>query len=96
MKMYLMVDVILSKKSVNPDTGKVLYQVFFNDAKKIVGEDGQEGSLPSTGKVKFHEALPKGRHLLLVRTSTYQGQIFYTGIKAIKDPKVIQALTEVE
>ncbi len=96
MKMLMLVEVILSKKSVNPETGKVVYQSFFNNSKKAMGEDGKEGFLPETGKVKFEQPLPKGWHLLLVKISTYQGNIFFTGLKEIKDPKIIQALMEVE
>lgn len=96
MKMFMLVEVILSKKSVNPETGKVVYQSFFNNAKKVMGEDGKEGFLPDTGKVKFEQPLAKGWHLLMVKISTYQGQVFYTGLKEIKDPKIIQALSEGE
>ncbi len=41
MKMFMLVEVILSKKSVNPESGKVVYQSFFNNAKKVMGEDGK-------------------------------------------------------
>ena len=94
--MYLLIEVIVSKKSVNSDTGKVAYQVFFSNPKKIVGEDGREDLLPETGKVKFDQPLSKGPHLLLVKTSTYQGQVFYTGIKEVKDAKLVEALMKGE
>ena len=94
MKMFMLVEVILSKKSVNPETGKVVYQAYFNNTKKVMGEDGKEGFLPETGKVKFDQQLSKGWHLLTVKISNYQGQIFYTGLSEIKDPKIIQALNE--
>lgn len=96
MKMFMLVEVILSKKSVNPESGKVVYQSFFNNAKKVVGEYGKEGFLRDTGKIKFDQPLSKGQHLLVVKSSTYQGQAFYTGPKEIKDPKIIQALSEGE
>jgi len=88
--------VILSKKSVNPATGKVVYQSFFNNAKKVMGEDGEEGFLPDTGKVKFDQPLSKGWHLLLVKISIYESNVYFTGLKEIKDPKIIQALSEGE
>lgn len=94
--MFLLVDVILSKKTVNPDKGTTAYQIFFNNPKKIVGENGQEDLLPETGKVKFDHALSKGPHLLLVKISTYQGQVFYTAIKEVKDAKIVEALTKAE
>ena len=96
MKMFMIVEVILSKKSVNPETGKVVYQSFFNNAKKVMGEDGKEGFLPETGKVKFEQPLSKGWHLLLVKISTYENNVFFTGLKEIKDPKIIQSLSEGE
>ena len=96
MKMFMLVEVILSKKSVNPETGKVVYQSFFNNAKKVMGEDGKEGFLPDTGKVKFEQPLSKGWHLLLVKISTYENNVFFTGLKEIKDPKIIQTLSEGE
>lgn len=43
---------------------------------------------------KFDQPLGKGPHLLMVRITTYQNQVFYTGLKEIKDPKAIQALNE--
>jgi len=96
MKMFMLVEVILSKKSVNPETGKVVYQSFFNNAKKVMGEDGKEAFLPDTGKVKSEQALSRGWHLLLVKISTYESNVFYTSLKEIKDPKIIQALSEGE
>ena len=94
--MFLLVDVILSKKSVNTEKGTTAYQIFFHNPKKIVGENGQEDLLPETGRVKFDHPLSKGSHLLLVKISVYQGQIFYTAIKEVKDAKIIEALTKGE
>ena len=61
-----------------------------------MGEDGKEGFLPDTGKVKFEQPLSKGWHLLLVKITTYESNVFFTGLKEIKDPKIIQALSEGE
>lgn len=94
MKVFMLVDVLMSKKSVNPESGKVVYQVFFTNTKKVVGDDGKDILLPETAKLKFDQPLGKGPHLLMVRITTYQNQVFYTGLKEIKDPKTIQALNE--
>ncbi len=96
MKMLMLAEVILSKKSVNPETGKVVYQVFFNNPQVVKNEDGTEGVLPANGKVKCDYPLSVGWHLLVIKISSYQGQIFYTAIKEIKDPKIVQILNEEE
>lgn len=94
MKTFMLVEVILSKKSVNPETGKVVYQVYFNNPQSVKNDDGTIGILPANGKVKCDWPLAKGPHLLLIKISSYEGQIFYTAIKEIKDQKVIQSLSE--
>lgn len=96
MKMLMLVEVILSKKSVNPETGKVVYQVYFNNPQSVKNEDGTFGVLPANGKVKCDQPLSRGWHLLVVKISSYEGQIFYTAIKEVKDPKVVQILNEEE
>lgn len=50
MKMFMLVEVILSKKSVNPETGKVVYRSFFNNAKKVMGETGRRDFCPTRAR----------------------------------------------
>lgn len=96
MRMYLLIDVIVSKETVNPEKGTTAYQVFFSYPKKIIGMDKQEALLPETGKIKSEHPLSKGLHLLLVKISTYQGQVFYTAIKEVKDAKLVEVLSKVD
>ncbi|MBL7554629.1 MAG: hypothetical protein JNM24_02320 [Bdellovibrionaceae bacterium] len=92
--MFMLIDVIVSKKSVNAEKGTTAYQCYFNNAKKLIGEDGKETILPETSKLKFDQPLAKGWHLLQVRVSQFQNQTFYTGLKEIKDPKLVEALVK--
>lgn len=92
MKMYMLVDIILTRKFVDKETGATTYQGSFNNTKMVKAEDGVEVALPETGKIKLSQSLPRGRHLLLVRVYLYQNTIRYEGLEEVKDPKIIQAL----
>lgn len=92
--LFILIDVIASKKTINSEKGTTAYQCYFNNARKLIGEDGKETVLPETGKSKFDQPLAKGWHLLAVRVSQFQNQTFYTGIKEIKDPKLVESLVK--
>ncbi len=92
MKMLLLAEVILSKKSVDVESGKAVFQVYFKNPQVVMNEDGTQEVLPDIGKAKCSHPVSKGLHLFLVKITFYQGKIYYTVLSEIKDSSLAEAV----
>lgn len=97
MKVFILVDVILTRKFENKETKSVSYITTVNTSKLAKTDDGVEVVIPETKTLWLDEALPRGQHLLLVEVllSKKHG-ISYRFLKRVKEAELVQALAEVE
>lgn len=97
MKVFILVDVILTRKFENKETKSVSYMTTINSSRLAKTDDGVEVLIPETKILWLDEALPRGQHLLMVEVlPSKKNGISYKFIKRVKEEDLVQALAEVE
>ncbi len=97
LKVFILVDVILTRKFENKETKSVSYMTTINSSRLAKTDDGVEVLIPETKTLWLDEALPRGQHLLMVEVQPSKKHgISYKFIKRVKEADLVQALAEVE
>ena len=99
MKVFILVEVILTRRFENKETKSVSYMTTVNSSRLAKTEDDLEVLIPETKILWLNEALPRGQHLLMVEVLPNKKNGIgynYKFIKRVKEADLVQALAEVE